>query len=71
MRPMEKMIDETLRDITETYRPKFLDWVSHNENKWKELLRIETEINEAVVAANTGALKKALKEYRIFFERLH
>jgi hypothetical protein len=64
------LIDRTLREIGEGYRPRLLAWIRTDRERWKRLLDLEDKINRATLAGDGVTLTDALSEYRRFFEKM-
>jgi hypothetical protein len=59
------LIDETLEDINQEYKPGTLPWMKANRPaEWEKMLTLERSINETALVGNQGGLRGVLDEYR-------
>jgi hypothetical protein len=64
-------IDDTLTKINETYRRCLLMWLKRHPSRWRQLLALESRINETALSKQDGiTLKNALEDYKEFFEEM-
>jgi hypothetical protein len=64
------LIDTTLKEIGETYRPGLLAWLKEDRGRWHHLLAIEERINDRALVQDEGGLRCALDDYREFFQQM-
>lgn len=64
------LIDRTLQDIGETYRPGLISWIKEDRSRWRRLLDLENRINQAALAGDELGLMAALTEYKGFFREM-
>jgi len=64
------LIDRTLREIGETYRPGLLGWLKEDRSRWRRLLSLEDNINRAALTADEIGLRAGLEAYKIFFREV-
>ena len=65
-----KLIDRTLQEIGETYRPGLISWIKEDRSRWRRLLDLENEINRATLQGDQVGLTAALFEYQDFFREM-
>ncbi len=65
-----KLIDRTLREIGQEYKPGLLAWIKDDRRRWARLLDMEDRINQASLSGDEKALVKGLEEYREFFSKM-
>lgn len=64
-------IDNCLQEIGKGYRPGMLAWLKGQPGRWKELLALESRINEVALSnQDETILKDVLSDYREFFEEM-
>ena len=61
------LIDDTLREIGETYRAGLLGVIKADTQRWAKMLSIEAEINRAALSGDREGLRKALEAYKSMF----
>ena len=64
------LIERTLQEIGETYRPGLISWIKEDRSRWRRLLTLEDRINQAALAKDEEGLKDGLSEYRTFFSTM-
>jgi hypothetical protein len=64
------LIDSTLQEIGETYRPGLIGWLKKSPSRWERLLGIEGDINRMASAGDKQVLTAALSAYRSFFKEM-
>jgi hypothetical protein len=64
------LIETTLQEIGETYRPGLISWIKEDRSRWRRLLQLEEGINKAALAGDEAGLKDTLSEYRDFFSAM-
>jgi hypothetical protein len=65
------LLDTTLMEIGRQYKPGLIRWLRTHPDRWRQLLALESRINEVVLSKEDGStLKDALSDYRSFFEEM-
>jgi len=59
------LIDLTIREIDEVWRPGTLEWVKRARPRdWERMLTVEGKINRVALEENVDALREALRTYK-------
>jgi hypothetical protein len=61
------LLDATLQEIGETYRSGFIGWLKEDRSRWRRLLTLEDQINQAAPAKDERGMTAALEAYGRFF----
>jgi hypothetical protein len=64
------LLDATLREIGETYRPGLISWIKEDRSRWRRLLTLEDRINQAALSKDDPGLKTVLSAYKDFITEM-
>jgi len=61
-----ELLENTLHEIGEVYRPGLIRQFKDNPTHWEEFLSLEAKVNEAAISGDREVLREALGEYKGF-----
>lgn len=64
------LLDSTMLEIGRHYKPGLIRWIREHPDRWRELLQVESTINQTALSGDEGGLTAALAAYRAFFKEM-
>ena len=61
------LIDNALQEIAKEYKVGLLVWLKRDPDRWRQLIALESRINEVALVQDEVVLRNALSDYREFF----